>query len=418
MAETGVEWSAPLRVPRFRALWLGGALSWYGDFLTLPALVIICYDLGGELAVGLLFVFQMVPPLVLLPFGGRLGDRGDRRRRLVALDMARASLAGLTIVGAEGHLLAVVLIATAAARSASALYDPGRRRLVAVLLPPALVAAGSSLLSVVSETALVVAPGLGALLLFLHLQPTGLIAVDGTTFLVSAVLIQQIGPQPAQWGTRAYKHQPVWPSLRRGFQLLLFEPTTRLFAVQAALGAVLASVIQVYFVPLARYTFHAGTNQVGVMYVVVGIASVLASAVAVRLPKVRRRSVVIIGYVHLAVAALVGLMLGAGPVVAALVVFAGSGALQEVWGFNRIQTRTPSEGVGQAMGAGLWCLYFGRALGAAAATWGATHLSRQEFLVVLTIATVTICLLVSLAGQFHWRRNSEVWPPGGPSLPF
>jgi predicted MFS family arabinose efflux permease len=254
--------------------------------------------------------------------------------------------------------------------------------------------------------------------LFLHIQTTMLIAIDGTTFLISAVLIQQIGPQPAQWGTRAYKHQPVWPSLRRGFQLLLFEPTTRLFAFQATLGAVLASVIQVYFVPLARYAFHAGTNEVGVMYVVVGVASVLASAVAVRLPKVRRTSVVVIGYIHLVVAAAVGMMLGAGLVVVALVVFAGSGALQEVWGFNRIQTRTPSEGVGQAMGAGLWCMYLGRALGAVAATWGATHLSKAEFMTVLTVAAVAICLAVSLAGQLHWHRNPEVWPPGGPSLPF
>ena len=400
-------------------MWIGGALSWYGDFLTLPALVIICYDLGGELAVGLLFVSQMVPALVLLPFGGRLGDRGDRRRRLVALDMVRASLAALTIAGAEGHLLFLVLLATAAARSASALYDPGRRRLVAVLLPPDLVAAGSSLLSVVSETALFVAPGLGALLMLIfHLKPVALITVDGLTFLLSAELIRRIGPQPAQWGTRAYMPQAVWPSLRRGFELLLFEPTTRLFAFQAALGAALASVIQVYFVPLARYTFHAGTNQVGVMYVVVGIASVLASAVAVRLPKVRRRSVLVLGYIHLAVAALVGMMLGAGPVIAALVVFAGSGALQEVWGFNRIQTRTPGEGVGQAMGAGLWFMYLGRALGAIAATYGATHLSRQEFMIVLTVAAVAICLIVSLAGQFRWGRNAEVWPPGGPSIPF
>jgi MFS family permease len=419
LAETGAEWRAPLRIPRFRALWIGGALSWYGDFLTLPALVIICYDLGGELAVGLLFVSQMIPALVLLPFGGRLGDRGDRRRRLVALDMVRASLAGLTIVAAEGHVLFLVLVATAAARSASALYDPGRRRLVAVLLPPSLVAAGSSLLSVVSETALFVAPGLGALLMLIfHLQPVALITVDGLTFLLSAEFIRRIGPQPAQWGTRAYKPQAVWPSLRRGFELLMFESTTRLFAVQAALGAALASVIQVYFVPLARYTFHAGTNQVGVMYVVVGIASVLASAVAIRLPRPRRTSVIYIGYIHLAVAALVGMMLGAVPVVAALVVFAGSGALQEVWGFNRIQTRTPSEGVGQAMGAGLWCMYLGRALGAIAATWGATHLSRQEFMIVLTVAALAICLIVSVAGQFRWRQNAEVWPPGGPSLPF
>jgi len=119
-------------VPRFRALWLGGALSWYGDFLTLPALVIICYDLGGELAVGL--------PLCLSNGSGANsasvleGDSataGTGGGDLWPSTWWRAALAGLTIVGAEGHLLLVVLVATAAARSASALYDPGRRRLVA-----------------------------------------------------------------------------------------------------------------------------------------------------------------------------------------------------------------------------------------------------------------------------------------------
>jgi MFS family permease len=408
-------WRQPLRFHRFRSLWLGGVLSWYGNFLTLPALLIICYKLGGEEAVGLLFVFQMVPPLVLLPVGGHLADRGDRRRRLVALDMVRASLAGVTIVGAEGHLLVVVLVATAAARSAAALYGPGRRRLVAVLLPQSLVPAGSTLLSVVSETALVVAPGLGALLL-LFISPAWLIFVDGVTFLISAGLVARIGPQPAPWALRAYTPEPVWASLRRGFQLLLFEPTTRLFAVQATMGAALASVVQVYFVPLARYTFHAGTNQVGVMYVVVGIASVLASAVALRLPQVRRRSVVVIGYLHLVVAIAVGMMLGAGLVVAALVVFAGSGALQEVWGFNRIQTRTPSEGIGRAMGAANWCMALGSAVGAGAATWGATHLSRAEFMTILSVVAVAVCLFVSMGGQLRGQRNPVAWPPGGPPL--
>lgn len=417
MPKGGVGWRAPLSVPRFRSLWLGGLLSWYGDFLTVPALVIICFRLGGEAAVGLLLVFQMVPLLALLPIGGHLGDRGDRRRRLVALDLIRAALAGLTIVAAQGHILAVVLLAVAAARGASALYGPGRQRLVAVLLPPAQVAAGNSLLSVVSETALVVAPALGALLL-LFLPATMLIAVDGATFLVSASFLARVGPQPASWIARAYTRQPAWRALVHGFQLLLFDPTTRLFAVQAALGAALASVVQVYFVPLARYAFHAGTSQVGVMYVVVGVSSVAASAIALRLPQVRRKSVVLIGYIHLVVAAGIGLMFGAGMVVAALVIFAGSGALQEVWGFNRIQTRTPADGVGQAMGAALWCMCLGRALGAAAATWGTTHLHRADFMVLLTVAAVLVCLIVSISGRFSWRANPATWPPGGPPLPF
>lgn len=417
MAKAPRGWQAPLLIPRFRALWLAGVLSWYGDFLTIPALVIICYRLGGEVGVGLLLVAESAPLLALLPIGGQLGDRGDRRRRAVSLDLVRCALAGLTIVGAEGHLLAVVLVAVAGARVGSAIYEPGRRRLVAVLLPAHLVPAGSSLLSVISESALVVAPALGAVLL-LVIAPPWLIAIDGVTFLISADLMRKVGPQPAQWGLRAYTRQRAWPVLRRGFELLLFDPTTRLFAFQMALGSAVASVIQVYFVPLTRYIFHVHTNQVGLMYVLVGVSSILASALALRLPQVRRKSVVLIGYIHLVVAAAVGVMFGAWLVVAALVVFAGSGALQEVWGFNRIQMKTPSEGVGQAMGAALWFMCLGRAVGALAATWGASHLHRPEFMLVMTAAAVLICLGVSLLGQFIWRRNPLVWPPGGPPLPF
>jgi len=417
LAEAQSGWHAPLLVPRFRALWLAGLLSWYGDFLTLPALVIICYRLGGEVGVGLLFVFESAPLLALLPIGGQLGDRGDRRRRSVALDLVRGSLAGLTIVGAQGHLLVVVLFAAAGARSASALYEPGRRRLVAVLLPEPLIPAGSSLLSVVSESALVLAPAIGAVLLLL-VAPAWLIAIDGATFLISAALTTKVGPQPAPWGVRAYTRQRTWPVLRRGFELLLFDPTTRLFAFQAALGAALASVIQVYFVPLAHYILHVHTNQVGFMYVLVGGASILASAIALRLPQVRRKSVVLIGYIHLVVAAVVGIMFGAWLVVAALVVFAGSGALQEVWGLNRIQMKTPSEGVGQAMGAALWFVCLGRAIGALAATWGTTHLHRETFMLLLAVGAVLVCLAVSLVGQIKFRRNPATWPPGGPPLPF
>jgi MFS family permease len=408
---------APLKVPRFRALWLGGLFSWYGDFLTIPALLIIAYKLGGEFAVGLLFVFQTGPLLALLPLGGQLGDRGDRRRRLVSLDLARAALAALTIAGAQSHLLVILFLAVGASRSASALYDPGRRRLVTVVLPEPMVPAGSSLLSVVSESALVVAPALGAVLL-LFVPPTMLIAADGATFLVSAALMARLGHQPAVWVRRAFTRQPAWLSLRHGFHLLFFDPSTRLFSVQALLGAALSSVIQVYFVPLARYTFGVGTNQVGIMYIVVGASSVLGSVVAIRRPQVRRRGLALVGYIPLVTATGVGLALGNIIVVAALVVFSASYALQEVWGFNRIQTTVAREGVGQTMGSALWCVYLGRAVGAALATWGTVHLNRGVFLGLLTLCSLAVCLVITLAGPMIWRRKPTTWPPGGPPLPF
>ena len=408
---------APLGVPAFRSLWLAGGLSWYGDFLTLPALVIVGFRTGGEAGVGLLVAAQTVPLLILLPLGGHLGDLGDRRRRLIALDLVRGAVAGLIVVGAHADLLALVALGVAASRTASALYDPGRRRLVPVLLPERLVSAGGSLLSVTSESSILVAPALGAALL-LVLTPSWLIFLDGCTFLASAALLVRVGAQPSVLHTRGMAVRQGWASLRRGFDLLLLDNTIGLFSIQAALGALLAAVITVYFVPLVHNGLHLGTNQVGVMYVIVGAASVAGSAFALRRPQVRRRSLVVVGYVHLVAALFVGLMLGPVGVVLALGTFAGTGALQEVWGLNRVQATTPRDGIGQAFGAALWFQYMGRALGAIIGGWGATRLPQADFFALVVVATVVVCLLMTISRASLWRRRTINWPPGGPPLPL
>ncbi|MDA8330665.1 MAG: MFS transporter [Candidatus Dormibacteraeota bacterium] len=416
MSGLGTSRWAPLGVPGFRTLWLAGVLSWYGDYLTVPALLVIGYRIGGVVAVGLIVFSQTIPLLVLLPYGGHLGDRGDRRRRLVALDLVRAALAALIIVGAQADILAIVVAGVAASRTASSLYDPGRRRLVPVLLPSRWVGAGGSLLSVSSETSILVAPALGVILL-LFLLPQDLIALDGCTFLVSAALLARVGAQPSVWRARQ-SAVAGWQSIRRGFDLLLLDNTIGLFVIQAGLGALLAAVITVYFVPLVHHGLHLGTDQVGVMYVIVGAASVIGSALALHRPQVGRASLVVVGYLHLVAALFVGLMLGPVGVVLALAVFAGTGALQEVWGLNRLQTTTPRDGIGQAFGAALWFQYTGRALGAIVGGWGATHLPQGEFFGLLVVATVAVCIVMSVSRASLWRRRTVNWPPGGPPLPL
>jgi len=398
-------------------MWLAGVLSWYGDFLTLPALLIIAYRVGGEVGVGWIVAVQTAPLLLLLPMGGRLGDTGDRRRRLVSLDLVRGALAALIVVAAHGGLLFLLVVAVGCSKTASALYDPGRRRLVAVLLPERMVPAGGSLLSVISESSILVAPAIGALLL-LVVTPSYLVVIDGCTFLISAALLARVGPQPAVWMRGGQSAVRGLRSLRRGFDLLLLDNTIGLFAIQAAMGALLAAVITVYFVPLVHRGLHLGTDQVGVMYIIVGASSVLGSMLALRRPQVGRRSLIVVGYLHLVVAVLVGLTLGPVALVIALAIFAGSGALQEVWGLNRLQTTTPRDGIGQAFGSALWFQYSGRALGAVIGAWGATHLPQARFFELLVVAVVVVCAVMSVSRASLWHRRSINWPPGGPPLPL
>jgi len=209
-----------------------------------------------------------------------------------------------------------------------------------------------------------------------------------------------------------------WRSLRRGFDLLLLDPTIALFAIQAALGAMLAGVMVVYFVPIAHHSLHLATDRVGLLYVIIGGASVGGSLIALRRPRAGRRGLIMVGYFHIVIAVAVGLVLGPVAVIIALVLFAGTGVLQEVWGLNRLQTTTPRDGIGQAFGSALWFQFLGRGVGAVAGAWGASHLPQAEFFVLIVVAAVLVCLLATTSRPIWWRRRSTNWPPISPPLPL
>ncbi|HUY54196.1 MAG TPA: hypothetical protein VMV23_03445, partial [Candidatus Nanopelagicaceae bacterium] len=252
----------------------------------------------------------------------------------------------------------------------------------------------------------------------LVVSPSVLIFIDGCTFLMSALLLSRVGAQPSVWTGSVATAKQGWRQLRRGFDLLLLDRTISLFAIQAGMGAMLAGVITVYFVPIAHRSLHLPTNQVGLMYVIVGGASVAGSLLALRKPQVGRRGLVVIGYIHLVVAILVGSLLGPVVVVGALILFAGTGALQEVWGFNRLQTTTPRDGIGQAFGSALWFQFLGRAVGAGLGAWGASHLGQEDFFYLLVAAAVAFCLLATLSRPAFLYRSTANWPPGNPPLPL
>src|SRR4051794_20417210 len=75
---------------QFRLLFAGQVLSLVGDKVMFVALPCAVLEAGGSVsAVGLVVAAQLVPFLVFALVGGVIADRGDRRRVLVASDVAR-----------------------------------------------------------------------------------------------------------------------------------------------------------------------------------------------------------------------------------------------------------------------------------------------------------------------------------------
>jgi len=102
--------------PQFRLLFAGQVLSLVGDRVMLVALPFAVLEAGGNVrSVGLVVGAQLVPFLVFALVGGVVSDRSDRRRVLIASDVARLAVqaagAALLLSGAATPFALGVLAA-------------------------------------------------------------------------------------------------------------------------------------------------------------------------------------------------------------------------------------------------------------------------------------------------------------------
>ena len=124
-----------LRVASFRRLWLAGLISDTGDWLLLISLPILVYQYtGSTFGTAAAFLIELAPPVVLAPLTGRLADRLDRRRTLLAVSLAQAvALTPLLLVHDRDGL--PILYAVIAAQSALvALFEPTKNALLPTLV--------------------------------------------------------------------------------------------------------------------------------------------------------------------------------------------------------------------------------------------------------------------------------------------
>jgi Transmembrane secretion effector len=222
---------------QFRLLFAGQVLSLIGDRVMLVALPFAVLEAGGDLeAVGLVVAAELVPFLLFALVGGVISDRGDRRRILIASDVARLVIqavgGGLLVAGAATPLTLGLLAALYGA--ADAFFQPAFTGLLpqTVSHPGQLQAANAlrglsfSVSSVAGPTlagVLVGVIGAGAALLF-----------DAASFAVSVACLVRLRPMVAAAATEETP-PPFLAAMRAGWR----EVRSRRWIV-AGLGAMCA----------------------------------------------------------------------------------------------------------------------------------------------------------------------------------
>ncbi|WP_193953469.1 MFS transporter [Microterricola pindariensis] len=224
---------APLRVPAFGRLWVGGAIAGIGAQMTIVAVGLQIFDMThSTLAVGLVGGIALLPMIIAGLWGGVLADAFDRRTVLIVSSivawLGTLSLLGLSLADTltRGTDAAVPLwpfyLATTVATVAATISGATRAAVIPRILPADLIARAAALNGISIGAQLTLGPALaGVLVATLGFPVT--FAVDAVLFTAGFLGIVMLPRLPAEKSaTRAGLR-----SLRDGIDFLRHAPNIR-----------------------------------------------------------------------------------------------------------------------------------------------------------------------------------------------
>lgn len=272
----------PLKIRDFRLLWSAMTISLFGDGLYVVAIAWQTFELGlknSATALGMVFTAWSLPMVLLLPLGGVVTDRFDRRKVLVMADVIRGvAITGMGVLSLAGVIQLWHLIALAAVYgTGQAFFGPAFGAIVPDLVPQDQLVQANALDNFVRPTAeRFVGPAIGGLVSEFW-SPGGAFLIDGFTFAISAWLILMMtrqAPASREEGTSALAE------VKEGFAFVRATPW--LWATLAAAGISLLFVLGPFevLVPLLiREELGGGADDVGYVFAASGAGALLAAFV-------------------------------------------------------------------------------------------------------------------------------------------
>ena len=261
----------------FRYLWAGQIVSLFGDWFNLIAAAALVAQLTQSgLAVGGLFVVRMVAQFVGTQVGGVAADRYNRKRLLIATDLARAVIVfGFLFVRTPDQVWLLYAL-TILLMAISGVFFPTR----SAILPDITTKQEVGTANALSATTWSVMLAIGAALGGIATGQWGIyqaFAIDALTFLVSAGLIAKVSyqapPTEAVAGLKA-----VTQDYLDGFRYLIREPDILFITLhKGALGLFIAGgIANVAMARVSQTLFvigEGGGTGLGLLFAIVGLGT-------------------------------------------------------------------------------------------------------------------------------------------------
>jgi MFS family permease len=265
---------AALQIPNYRRYVAGQSVSLIGTWMQMAAQSWLVLSLtGSATTLGLIVALQTLPVLLLGPYGGVIADRIDKRRLMVALQLAmgvQALILGvLTITGAV-RLWEIGALAALLGLN-NAFENPARQSFMLELVGGESLRNAVTLNSVLVNVARVIGPAVAGILI----ATVG----EGPCFLLNAASFAAVVTSLVTLDRKAIHPSP--PSgrepgqLREGLRYVRRTPELGVPLAMMALVGCLAYEFQVTLPVMARQGLHVGATGYGFMTAAMGVGAVV-----------------------------------------------------------------------------------------------------------------------------------------------
>jgi len=388
----------PLRQDRdFRLIWTGQVISSIGRQVTV---VTLPYQLflvtGSPLSIGALALVQLVPLLAFSLYGGAVADAVDRRKLLLVTQSALAlSSAALVVLAITPHVPVVLIYVVAfIAATVSSVDQPARTSAIPRLVPRRRLTMAIALNQAGFQTAGVVGPAVGGLLIA-TVGPGGAYLVDVVTYGASLAALLVIAPIPPLQGVV----RPGFAAMAEGLRFARSRPAI-LGTFIVDLDAMIFGMPQALFPVLALTVFHAGAEGYGLLAAAPAAGALIGALMTGWVSRVRMQGRAV--YVAVAVWGLAitafGLATFSLPLALVLLAVAGGAdVVSAVFRATILQLATPDELRGRLSALHGMVVTAGPRVGDMEATAVATAVSAQ-----FSVVTGGLACLVGLA-LIAWR---------------
>jgi hypothetical protein len=305
------------------------AASALGTWAFMIVLALYAYQQGGAGAVGLAVLIRMAPSVLAASYASMLADRHSRRVVLVAGGLLRAVFAAAAAFAVAADApFAIVLVLAALLNIAGIAHKPAQAALIPQLSrTPLELAAANVCWSTIDSLAFVVGSLMVAVLVAVASLEVAFAAL-GLAYLMAAVLAQLLPPDhpPPPIETR------VTEELMRGFRTVGQHPELRLLVGVFTFDAFVQSMMDVLIVIAALELLDIGQSGAGWLNACWGSGGIVGAAIATALlGRDRLAWGLFAGCVLAGIPfALIGLVVGAGPAVVAMLALGVGFALIEI----------------------------------------------------------------------------------------